>query len=358
MGFSIMGIPLDKAERDAKRERNRIDSGKDPWGAPQGPTMPTQAEIDALYAGANADAAAAIDPLKARVTGLYSDIENLPTFTEWQAQSGNATGDTSGIQGLIDSLSGQMAGLDPNSDAAKAYASEMGGFDSWDARQEFMQGLMSIMENQEGAGMSPEDLALQQKSIRRNTAEMERRAERMIADKFSETGSYVQMFAQADESLNMIADKEIQMSAQLAADNRNLKFQQYMAAADQYAQQYQQGDMSAQGYIDNIRASLSAAVAGYSVEMDAIFTQNEQYLAEYQADYDALMNSVTATLAVIQTELGLTIAEYEIASQAAAAALAPYYSAADLAAIAASMEFNFEDVVGLITGALEILALL
>ena len=331
-----MGL-WDKIRTWVTETANPFGSGGEDLSPPP-PPVP-RPDVTSIFDAATTEAGLIVDPLIEQLQGIDTD---LPTFQEWMASNEYTQGDTSGIEGLIHGLSGDLAGLDPNSPEARAYAASMGGFDTWEDRQAFMDNLIGMMEAQEGAGMSPEDMALQEKAIRRNTAEMERRAERMIADSFSESGSMGRMFLQADESLGQIANLEIQQQAQLAADNRNLKFEQYLAATQQYAQQYEQGAMSSTQFVDARRLALGQAIQGYATEMDAIFRQNEQYLGEYRADSDALANSIALTFQAISIELGLAMAEYDIAVQIAAAGMSEWYTEQEMQAIEAEQGFNWD----------------
>lgn len=326
--------------------------------------------LQKMLADAQASAQESLDPMYAQLeqlfgtydpeTGTWSggSVNELPTFTEWMKQQGYTLGDTGGMQDLITGLSEQLAGLDPNSPEAKAFAAEMGGFNTWEDRQAFMQNLQDQMQQSLAQSQSGELSDLQQQAVRRTTAEAERRAERLIADSFSSSGSMGQMMLQADETLNQIQDGNIQMQVQFAQQNRDIALQQYQTQVGQYAQMYQAGEMSATDYVDAKRQSLGAAMQGYIANMDAILQQNDQYFQQYDRDYQSIVDSIQLTFAGIQMELGLAQAEYDLAEQAYMLALAPYYTAEELQAMADATGIDWSDIASLIAAAAQIIAVL
>lgn len=344
------------------------------------PVSATERRFQGIFDDANTQAAADIDPLRAQIAGLYDENGQItfPGFTEWLAAHPELAPDQTdpyaagGAGTKAEGIADLIAQLSPDSPEAQAYAASIAGFEdildadgnviqsAWEQRQEFVQGLTDIVGAGEGAGMSAEDMALQQKTIRRNTAAMEERAARMIADTKSDTGSVGRMFMQADESLNQIADVEIKQQMQLASDNRNLAFQQYQVAVQGLDQQLQSGQISTTGYVDTKRMALGDAMSGYFKEVDQIFQQNEQKFSQsmemYQADYNAMVASVQATIAAIQMDLGLIMAEYEAASQIAAQQLGIIFGSAEYDSYMAEQGFGFDEIIQLVTAAADIIS--
>ena len=338
--------------------------GSDVWENPGGARLYPDAgpDVPEIFRQANVDAAAAVDPLREQLTGLQGQIDTLPGFTDWMNSQGLSQGDTSGLQGMIEGVGNRLADTDTMTAEGQEYAAQMAGFGSFAEMQQWLEAQReagfgeNAYENAQGLGA--QELAMMEKQTRRNTADMERRAQRMLGDTYSESGSMAQLFAQSDQYLNSIADAEVKMQNQTANMNRDMKMQQVKSAQEGWATQVQQGTMTASQYMGNTTAALNSAWQAYSVEMDAIFRQNEQMLDQYNADYNAIIQQIQLTFAAMETELGLTMSEYEIASTAAMQALAPYYTALELESLAAELTFDFSDVAGIITAVAEILAML
>jgi len=331
-----------------------------PEGTPWDKLTPEQ--IKTLFENAQTQAETDMQPLYDALgsqedgTGLWGLIGGIPSYSDWEAQrmqQNPSLQGAGGIAALIQGLSGEMAGLDPNSADAKDYAAEMAGYGSWDERQEAMQDIRDAM-----SGMTDENGQIRgeigpeyQRAMRMTMADAERRAQRLIADSFSESGSFGRMMLQADETMMSMANTEAQMQYQAIAADRDAKMQQYQTYVEQLNSMLESGRMSTTDYVETKRLALGDAMSGYVESL-------EQLRESYQLDYDAYMDTINATMAGIQTQLGVTMAEYEASSQLAAQALAPYYTAAELEQLADAMSFDFSDVVSLVTAAAEIIAVL
>jgi len=307
---------------------------------------------------AEEEAAARRLPIQGKIDAASAKIDQLPGFTDWMASQGNTVGtidsQLTGLGGLRDQL---MAG--PDVAGGQQFAAQMGGFDDFSQMQQAMQGMYesaygrrdaegNVIEGQ-GAmdlaqGMSAEDMALREKQVRRNTMEMERRAERMLGDVMSDTGSTARMFAQADEYLNSIANAEVQQQVQIAQDNIAMKIQEVQGAQQGYAQQYQQGTMSAIQFMQTKQQGLGLAMQAYAIEMEAIMTNNNQYLQQYQADYNAVLGQINSTLAAAQLEMGLTDSEINWAAEQYAAEIQPRIDALNEMAMQQELTFGFDDI--------------
>jgi len=277
---------------------------------------------------------------------------NIPTFTDWMAQQGNQLGsiesDQSGMRGLIDRLSNPEADIGNSQE----YAAQMLGIDNFADYQTRVGDMLTSIEGGIGAqqGLTPEEMAMRQKQVRRNSAEMERRASRVVNDSLADSGSMARMFAQADETLNMMADKEIAQQIQISSDDAQRKMLNLQAKQQQWGQMVQAGTMASTQYMQNVQAGLGAALQGYSLSINATLAQNAQYESQFTADRDTLRAHADAMFNAAQLQAGLVQQELDTQVQLYASALLPYQDQMNAANDAAERAGDGGDFFGAVLG--------
>lgn len=281
--------------------------------------------------------------------------EDLPTFTEWLAEQGIELGDTEGVQagleGLIDQL--EAGPTDEDYDAAMAHAARLMGLSREEA-----ESIMGDLTNQmtEGIagveGMSPEEEALRRRQNQSNIRMAEQRAQRLVQDSLADTGSTARMLQTADEATMQINNMQLQQDAMLAQEQFERQFAQFESQKQTWQTMLQTNQIGSQQYIQNMQNSMGIAIQGYATQIDAIMAQNETYLNQYGADFQALQTQVENLYTAAQVQMGVDQAAIDAMTSLYESAIAPFMDSIE--AMIASGELEAFDWAGFLSSVTDV----
>lgn len=252
-------------------------------------------------------------------------------YADWMASQGYAQNDITGQQEGLQALIDQLVNMDENFGAdAYAHAARLMGYTGDTAADDFAADIAGMRERQMGenaidnyAGLSEEDRALRERLNQSNMREMEARAQRLVQNQFADTGSTARMLAAADEANSQMANVQLQQDMQLASEDLQIKMTNMAQESQMLAQMVQTNQIGYSDFMQMKEASLNAAMQGYSQQINAMLSQNAQYLQEHQQDMDLITAQVTQMQNMAATQLGIDQAILDAADQIYSARVQP-----------------------------------
>lgn len=293
-----------------------------------------------------------------RITATASDLsaqakalsDELPSFTEWLADQGIALGSTDAAQAGLQALTEQLAAgpTDEDYDAGYANAARMMGLSPEEAEEMVRNLTQQVAAGPKGQqGISEEEMALRRRQNQSNIRMMEERGRRMIQDSLADTGSTARMLQAADEATMQINNVQIQQDAMLAQEDAERAFAQWQSVAQSQAQMVETRQMGVQQYISNMQQSIGMAMEGYSKQINAILAENDQYLNQYGADFNALQTQVENMYAAANLQLGIDQAAIQAMQDLYDQAVNPILDQVEALMLSGELDFSLEDFASL-----------
>lgn len=277
---------------------------------------------------ADEEAAKRTEAIKQTVSDIKQKASEIPTFTEWMNQHGNQWQDITlekeGLQALIDRTQAGPNEADYN--AAYENAARLMGLGSAQEVQDLMNGLAtSVSQDVSGQqGMSDEERQLRERQNQANISAMRQASRRMVQDSLADNGSTARMLETADTATQQIANFQLQQDAQLAQDEFERQLADLQSKKDTWAKMIDANQMGTQDYMQNLQSSISIAMQGYATKVSAMMQENQGYLQEYSGDLSGLTTQIDSMYRAANLELGVNVAEIDMASQLYASEVQPY----------------------------------
>lgn len=290
--------------------------------------------------------------------------EGLPSFTEWLAEQGIELGDISGQLSGLDALTQQLAAGPTDEDYDNAYANaarlmgldpaeadlimgalskQLAGYEEGMTEEELMES--GVLDN--FSGMSEEEMRLRQRQNQANIRMAEQRAQRLVQDSLADTGSTARMLQTADEATMQINNMQLQQDASLAQEDFERQLAQFESQKQVWGQMLETRQIGVQQYMQNMQQSMGMAMQGYSQQIDAILGENQQYLQQYGADFNALQTQVQNLYAAANLQLGIDQAAIDAMTDLYNQAVDPILDQVEALMLADELDFTLEDFISL-----------
>jgi hypothetical protein len=216
----------------------------------------------------------------------------------------------------------------------EALTKQLTGYEEGMTAEEMMQN--GVLDN--FSGMSEEEMRLRQRQNQSNIRMAEQRAQRLVQDSLGDTGSTARMLQTADEATMQINNMQLQQDAALAQEDFERQLAQFESTKQMWGQMVQTRQMGTQQYIQNMQQSMGMAMQGYAQQINALLAENQQYLQQYEADYNAMVGQINAMYQAATLELGATQAEIDMASELYSQEVQPYLDSLNTQLIQAELD--------------------
>jgi len=117
-----------------------------------------------------------------------------------------------------------------------------------------------------------------------------------IVDSLAGSGRSMQSFRQLDQLSNQIQGAQYQKRTKYIEQNLAKKQLEYENLQNQYQYMTQMGMRGAEQYAQQIQNQQMLTLQGYSQEMQALMTENQQNLALYEQHYESVYNNIMANM--------------------------------------------------------------
>ncbi len=256
--------------------------------------------------------------------------QNLSSFEQWLAANGYSLGDTSGVLSSLSTLQQQLSEGPTEEDYATGWerAAETMGLSG-----EELTNAISEMTNElalgvgEQQGLTAEELDLRERAKNSALRETEQYNTTLIDNILSNSGSRARALEKSTQALESISDQQLQYDLAIQQEDSERRQAEYDSKLQLWTQMVEQGQMTQQQYLDNVRADRTLALQTAATELSAIYEQNQQYMQMYEADLSAFNTYAQSVYDSINAQLGIDQAAMDTASELYNQALQPYITA-------------------------------
>ena len=240
---------------------------------------------------------------------LTNLLDSMPTLNEWLDENDETMNDLTGsieyqaLKLLVDAIDTDQDLTDANLYGAKSL-----GFDDYESYTDRLTELGENLNTGIGGmpGISDEERALRERYNRQTIRDQEARAMRMLETVAGRTGGEgTQYRFQADSLMNAMRDSQMKGLMAIADADSQRRLDEFNAMSGYYQQLVENGRMSSQQYLDALQANRSQAAEIYSTQISTMIAENEQYLQMYEDELERIKATINATLASIETEMGV-----------------------------------------------------
>lgn len=281
-------------------------------------------------------------------SNMVDDIQNLPnyfaeqgltSYQDWLKKKNITEGSIEEYLAAMATIAEQLGAGNLESDltAADLYKAESMGLTP--AQYQAMMADLSIQaygKASDQPGFTPEQIATRQRMHRNDMRMTEKAFGKMLDNSLSSSNSRARALMEADGYLSQMRDSDLKFEFTMMEEEQALRQQNYDNTYRTWATMFQQGNMSSQQFLDNLRQNRALELQTVAAEASTVLQQNQHYLQTYTADLSAANMYLQAKFDSIALELGMDSTIYSQLADMYAVAMAPWQ--ADLAEWTAQMD--------------------
>jgi hypothetical protein len=241
-------------------------------------------------------------------------IEKPRTFEEFMSSMGGQYRDVNdseayrGLSELVALMEDPETTAQDIQMASQQMATRL-GYGSLDEMLADVEGMRTSLGEGIGAqqGLSEAEKNAFERATRATTQNQQVNARRMLDQVLSgATGNSTRnALMQANEYITQIRDTEIQASSNLALMDMQRKKEEFDSQMTLYKDMMDRGQINQEQVLDALYRNRMAAMEGYAQQINAITTQNEQYLRMYDQDLQRIKQAADQVYASIEAELNI-----------------------------------------------------